>query len=43
MRTAPTTARNAGDGKPWTHMLEHDEEREILPKVKLDDGTLVYL
>jgi hypothetical protein len=23
-------------------MLEHDEEREILPKADLDDGTLVY-
>jgi cation diffusion facilitator CzcD-associated flavoprotein CzcO len=31
-----------GDREPWTHMLEHDEEREILPKADLDDGTLVY-
>jgi hypothetical protein len=23
-------------------MLEHEEEREILPKADLDDGTLVY-
>jgi hypothetical protein len=22
--------------------LEHDEEREILPKANLDDGSLVY-
>jgi monooxygenase len=31
-----------GDHEPWTHMLEHDQEREILPTVDLDDGTLVY-
>jgi len=31
-----------GDREPWTHLLEHDEEREILPKADLDDGTLVY-
>ena len=31
-----------GDREPWTHMLEHDEEREILPKADLDDGTLAY-
>ena len=31
-----------GDREPWTHMLEHDEEREVLPKADLDDGTLVY-
>ena len=31
-----------GDSEPWTHMLEHDEEREILPEADLDDGTLVY-
>jgi cation diffusion facilitator CzcD-associated flavoprotein CzcO len=31
-----------GDHDPWTHMLEHDEEREILPTADLDDGTLVY-
>ena len=31
-----------GDREPWTHMLEHDEERELLPKADLDDGTLVY-
>ena len=31
-----------GDHEPWTHMLEHDQEREILPAVDLDDGTLVY-
>ena len=23
-------------------MLEHEQEREILPKADLDDGTLVY-
>jgi hypothetical protein len=23
-------------------MLEHEQEREILPEVDLDDGTLVY-
>jgi cation diffusion facilitator CzcD-associated flavoprotein CzcO len=31
-----------GDREPWTHMLEYEEEREILPKADLDDGTLVY-
>jgi cation diffusion facilitator CzcD-associated flavoprotein CzcO len=31
-----------GDREPWTHMLEHDQEQEILPKADLDDGTLVY-
>jgi monooxygenase len=31
-----------GDRKPWTHLLEHDEECEILPTADLDDGTLVY-
>jgi monooxygenase len=31
-----------GDREPWTHMKEHEQEREILPTVDLDDGTLVY-
>ncbi len=31
-----------GDHEPWTHLLEHDEERDTLPQVDLDDGTLVY-
>jgi cation diffusion facilitator CzcD-associated flavoprotein CzcO len=31
-----------GDREPWTHMLEYEQEREILPTVDLDDGTLVY-
>jgi hypothetical protein len=31
-----------GDREPWSHMMEHEEEREILPKADLDDGTLVY-
>jgi monooxygenase len=31
-----------GDREPWTHLLEHEQEREILPKVDLDDGTLTY-
>ena len=31
-----------GDREPWTHMLEHEQEREILPAADLDDGTLVY-
>jgi monooxygenase len=31
-----------GDSEPWTHMLEHEQEREILPAADLDDGTLVY-
>jgi monooxygenase len=33
---------NQGDREPWTHMLEHDEEQQLLPKADLDDGTLVY-
>ena len=31
-----------GDREPWMHMLEYEQEREILPKADLDDGTLVY-
>ena len=31
-----------GDHAPWTHLLEHEQEREILPRTDLDDGTLVY-
>ena len=31
-----------GDREPWTHLLEHEEERAILPAADLDDGTLVY-
>jgi monooxygenase len=31
-----------GDREPWTHMLEHEEEQELLPKADLDDGSLVY-
>jgi monooxygenase len=31
-----------GDRQPWLHLLEHDEERDILPAADLDDGTLVY-
>jgi len=31
-----------GDREPWTHLLELEEEREILPRVDLDDGSLVY-
>jgi cation diffusion facilitator CzcD-associated flavoprotein CzcO len=31
-----------GDRGPWTHLLEHEQEREALPKADLDDGTLVY-
>jgi cation diffusion facilitator CzcD-associated flavoprotein CzcO len=31
-----------GDRVPWTHLLEHEQEREILPEADLDDGTLVY-
>jgi cation diffusion facilitator CzcD-associated flavoprotein CzcO len=31
-----------GDREPWTHMLEHAAETEILPKADLDDGSLVY-
>jgi len=31
-----------GDREPWTHMLEHGQEMESLPKVDLDEGSLVY-
>ena len=31
-----------GDREPWTHMLEQEQERDILPEADLDDGTLVY-
>ena len=31
-----------GDREPWTHMHEHEQEQELLPKADLDDGTLVY-
>ena len=31
-----------GDREPWTHMIEHEEEQEILPKADLEDGSLVY-
>ena len=31
-----------GDREPWTHMLEHAQEMELLPKVDLDDGSLVF-
>ena len=31
-----------GDREPWTHMHEHEQEREILPEADLDDGTLAY-
>jgi monooxygenase len=31
-----------GDREPWTHLLEHEQERDILPQADLDDGTLLY-
>jgi len=31
-----------GDREPWTHMMEHAQEAETLPKVDLDDGSLRY-
>jgi monooxygenase len=31
-----------GDREPWTHLLEYHQERDILPKADLDDGSLVY-
>jgi cation diffusion facilitator CzcD-associated flavoprotein CzcO len=31
-----------GDREPWTHLAEHQEERDTLPAADLDDGTLVY-
>jgi monooxygenase len=31
-----------GDREPWTHMKEHAEEMELLPKADLEDGSLTY-
>src|ERR1700722_2313445 len=31
-----------GDREPWTHLLELEQEQDILPKADLDDGTLGY-
>jgi len=31
-----------GDREPWTHLLELEQELDILPKADLDDGTLAY-
>jgi cation diffusion facilitator CzcD-associated flavoprotein CzcO len=31
-----------GDREPWTHLLEYEQEREILPRADLRDGSLVY-
>ena len=31
-----------GDREPWIHLLELEQEQEILPKADLDDGTLAY-
>jgi hypothetical protein len=31
-----------GDREPWTHMIEYEQERDILPKADLDDGSLAY-
>jgi len=31
-----------GDREPWIHMLEYHQERDVLPKADLDDGSLLY-
>lgn len=31
-----------GDREPWTHLLDHAQEVQVLPHVDLDDGTLQY-
>jgi monooxygenase len=31
-----------GDREPWTHLIELEQELDILPKADLDDGSLVY-
>jgi hypothetical protein len=31
-----------GDREPWTHMIEHEQEQQLLPKADLEDGSLVY-
>lgn len=41
MRSQDTLFRQ-GDREPWTHMLEYYQERDTLPAVDLDDGSLVY-
>jgi cation diffusion facilitator CzcD-associated flavoprotein CzcO len=31
-----------GDQEPWIHFLEYFQERDVLPKADLDDGSLAY-
>jgi cation diffusion facilitator CzcD-associated flavoprotein CzcO len=31
-----------GDREPWIHFLEYFQERDVLPKADLGDGSLVY-
>jgi len=31
-----------GNREPWIHLLELEQEQEILPKADLNDGTLAY-
>lgn len=41
MRSQPILFKQ-GDREQWTHLLEHEREREILPAADLEEGTLVY-
>jgi cation diffusion facilitator CzcD-associated flavoprotein CzcO len=31
-----------GDREPWIHLLEYHQERDVLPKADIHDGSLVY-
>jgi hypothetical protein len=31
-----------GDREPWIHFLEYFQERDVLPKADLKDGSLTY-
>jgi monooxygenase len=31
-----------GDRVPWTHLMEHEQERRMLPEADFGDGTLVF-
>jgi monooxygenase len=39
---AQGTLFKQGDREPWIHFLEYFQERDVLPKADLDDGSLVY-
>jgi cation diffusion facilitator CzcD-associated flavoprotein CzcO len=39
---AQDTLFKQGDREPWIHFLEYFQERDVLPKADLDDGSLAY-